>query len=282
MAATVGSLLRAGIAVLRAADIPDPAGDARRLMAHALGVPVGRLMLAEPEAAAGDLDDLFSAHIAARARRQPVSQITGLRLFWGREFAVTPDVLDPRPETEILIAEALAGRFRRVLDLGTGSGCILVTLLAERPGAEGLGTDRSEAALAVARTNAARHGIAERASFASSDWLDGVVGRFDLIVSNPPYIAAAEMAGLEPEVRDWEPRLALTDDGDGLGAYRAILGAAKRVLEPEGRLLLEIGPIQASAIAAIGQANGWPQPIVHADLDGRDRVLAFSGAGHTV
>lgn len=275
MAPTVGRLLRGGVEALRRAGVPDPAGDARRLMARALGVPLDRLTLMEREALAPGQDDAFRLNLEARARRQPVSQIVGGRLFWGREFWVTPDVLDPRPETEVVVAQALGGRFSRVLDLGTGSGCILLTLLAERGDARGTGVDASPAALAVAAANARRLGVEGRADLRLSDWLGAVDGTFDLIVSNPPYVAADEVAGLEPEVRDWEPRAALTDDGDGLGAYRAILADAARHLAAGGRLLLEVGPTQAGAVAAIGRAAGWDEPAVAPDLDGRDRVLLF-------
>lgn len=274
MTARIGQLVRHGAAALARAGVPDPLGDARRLMAHALGVAPDRLLLVEPEPVPFGVEDVFLLHVDARARRQPVSQITGARLFWGREFLVTPDVLDPRPETEALVAAALAGPFARVLDLGTGSGCILVSLLAERGSATGLGLDLSPASLAVARANADRHRVAARASFAVSDWLAAAEGRFDLVVANPPYIAAGEMASLDPEVRDWEPRAALTDEGDGLGAYRVILAEVGRVA-PAGRVLVEVGPTQAEAVRAIGRAAGLQDDGTRADLDGRARVCAF-------
>jgi release factor glutamine methyltransferase len=278
MAVKVGQLVRRGADVLTRAGVPDPLGDARRLMAHAMNVAPDRLLLLEPEPAPFGAEDLFALHVDARARRQPVSQITGARLFWGRAFIVTPDVLDPRPETETLVAEALAGPVSRVLDLGTGSGCLLVTLLAERGGATGQGLDLSPPALAVARANAERHGVAGRAAFALSDWWEAARGPFDLVVSNPPYIAAHEMAALDPEVRDWEPRAALTDEGDGLGAYRAILAGAGAHLAPGGRLLVEVGATQAEAVRALGRAAGLLDEGARADLDGRARVCAFRRA----
>ena len=266
--------LRFAIPRLRQAGVEDAARDARVLLGHALGIAPNRLTLhmsdlLPPEAAAR-----FEAAIAARAARQPVSQITGQRLFWGRPFRVTRDVLDPRPETECLIAAALSAPFATVLDLGTGSGCILLTLLAERPSASGLGIDLSDAALAVARENAAALGLAARASFRASDWFAQVTGRFELIVANPPYIAAAEMPALAPEVRDWEPHLALTPGGDGLAAYRAIAAGAGAHLAPGGRLLVEIGPTQGAAVTALFRAAGLQGAAVHPDLDGRDRVVA--------
>ncbi len=220
----------------------------------------------------------FEVAVNARLMRQPVSQIRGWRHFWKHRFTVTPDVLDPRPETETLVAHALAGPFARVLDLGTGSGAILLSLLAERPGATGLGTDLSPAALAVARGNATTLAITN-AAFLVSDWFAAVDGRFDLIVSNPPYIAAAEMAALDPEVRDWEPHLALTPGGDGLGAYRAITAQAGQHLSPGGRLMVEIGPSQAAAVAALFDGAGLVDVVVLCDHDGRDRVIAGVRSG---
>lgn len=271
-------MLRAGIRRLAAAGVSDAASDARRLMAAALGVPAGRLTLALAEPISASQSSTYDAFLTRRAGRQPVSQIVGHRLFWGREFLVTPDVLDPRPETEALVACALEEPFGRLLDLGTGSGCILVTLLAERPEAVGTGADLSDAALAVAARNAARHGVERRATFRHGDWLDGLAGPFDLIVSNPPYIALAEMLGLAPEVRDHEPRLALTDEGDGLAAYRAILGGAGALLAFGGRVMVEVGASQAEAVLAIGRAAGLTRAETRLDLDGRARVCLFRAA----
>lgn len=274
MTPTLGQALAAATARLRAAGIDSPDRDARRLLAHAQGIAPDRLALHLGEPLADPA--ACEAALAARVARQPVSQIIGRRLFWGRAFRVTPDVLDPRPETETLVAEALAAPFARVLDLGTGSGCILLTLLAERKGATGLGVDLSAKALAVAEENAAKHGIS--AEFLVSDWFVSVPGRFDLIVANPPYIAADEMAGLAPEPRLWEPRMALTDEGDGLGAYRAIAAGASAHLAPGGRLLVEIGPTQGDRVSALFSAGGLGPARVLQDLDGRDRVVASAPA----
>jgi release factor glutamine methyltransferase len=271
---TGAEALRAAKARLEAAGVEGAARDARRLLAHALGVApdvlAGRMTDPVPEAAVA----AFDALVGRRAAREPVSHLTGQRAFWGRDFRVTRDVLDPRPETETLVARALAGPFARVLDLGTGSGCILVTLLAERPGAQGVGTDISPDALLIAGENAARHGVADRLVLTPSDWFGDIGGRYDLIVSNPPYIAADEMAGLAPEVRDHEPRGALTDEADGLTAYRAIAEGAGRFLVPGGRLLVEIGPTQGMAVSSLFAQAGLERVVVHPDLDGRDRVVA--------
>lgn len=265
--------LREASARLTAAGVPDAPRDARLLLAHARGLPPDRLTLHMADPLVPEALARFEALVAARARRAPVSHLTGQRLFWGRRFAVTPDVLDPRPETETLVALALAEPFSRVLDLGTGSGCILLSLLADRPGATGLGVDVSAAALQVAQRNAEALGLGGRAAFRCSDWCADVAGQFDLIVSNPPYIALAEMPGLSPEVRDHEPHLALTDGADGLAAYRRIAAQAPGHLAPGGRLLLEIGPTQGAAVAGLMRDAGLAGVSVHPDLDGRDRVV---------
>lgn len=208
-----------------------------------------------------------------RARREPISHITGTRAFWMHDFQVTADVLDPRPDTETLVNFALAHPFDTVLDLGTGSGCILLSLLHERPVACGLGTDVSDAALRVARRNAAAVGVSNRTEWRVSDWFTDVTGTFDLIVSNPPYIARSEMPDLAPELA-FEPRGALTDEGDGLSAYRAITAGAPRFLAAGGRLMVEIGPTQARDVTAFFHAAGLENVTTHPDLDGRDRVIS--------
>jgi len=266
--------LRGGVVRLTEASVPDPVRDARLLMAHALRIAPDRLALVLRDPFPAEAALRFDAALGQRAARVPVSQIIGRRAFWGREFRVTRDVLDPRPETETLIAAALEAPFARVLDLGTGSGAILVTLLAERPAATGLGVDLSPAALAVAAGNAAALGVAARAELRSSDWFAAVEGRFDLIVSNPPYIAEAEMADLSPEVREHEPRMALTPGGDGLDAYRAIAAGVGAHLTPGGRVLVEIGPTQGAAVSALFAAAGLTGVAVRPDLDGRDRVVS--------
>ena len=269
------------VARLEAAGVEGAARDARVLLAHALGVGADRLTLhlsdemTEPQAC------VYEEALAAREARQPVAQITGRRLFWGLPFRVTRDTLDPRPETETLVAEALAQPFLKVLDLGTGTGCILLSCLKGMPIAQGVGVDNSEAALEVAQGNSSDLGLEQRARFLRSDWFSGVAGAFDLIVSNPPYIAADEMAGLPPEVRDWEPGQALSPGGDGLDAYRAIARGAGGRLMPGGRLLLEIGPTQAVSVSALLSGAGLAEVRVLQDLDGRDRVVAATKPGET-
>ncbi len=280
---------------LELAGVPDPARDVSVLL-DAAGAGIEETL--SPEVAAQ-----FERLVARRVRREPVSHLTGRRAFWMHDFIVTPDVLDPRPDTETLVSAALNARgdtlrdparwptetdvavtspsipFTRVLDLGTGSGCILLSLLHERPTATGVGTDISQAALDVAARNAELVGVAGRVELRRADWLDGVEGAFDLIVSNPPYIAAREMADLQPEVRDWEPHLALTPGGDGLDAYRKIARDAPAHLAPGGWLMVEIGPSQAQAVSALFQAAGLVSISVARDLDGRNRVVSAQKPG---
>ena len=273
MTLTGAEALRRAVVTLRDAGIDSAPLDARLLLARAIGVGRDRLTLVLPDPLAERAEATFFRMIAARAARRPVSHILGGRLFFGRWFRVSADVLDPRPETETLVSAALDRPFDRVLDLGTGSGCLLITLLAERPEATGTGTDLSPGALAVARENAETLGVPARTDFVESDWLEAVSGRYDLIVSNPPYIAAEEMPHLSPELR-YEPRIALTDEGDGLSAYRAIATGAPAHLAPGGRLMVEIGPKQGAAVAALFAAAGLAAVTIHRDLDGRDRVVA--------
>ncbi|MGB3146160.1 MAG: peptide chain release factor N(5)-glutamine methyltransferase [Paracoccaceae bacterium] len=270
---TVAEALRQATARLVASGVESAPGDARRLMAHALAIGADRLTLVLPDRMGPEALARFDQLIAARQERQPVSQIIGQRAFFGRDFQVTPDVLDPRPETELLVSLALEGGFHRLLDLGTGTGCLILTLLAERPAAKGLAVDLSAKALGVARTNAAALGLSARAEFRQSDWWDAVDGTFDLIISNPPYIAAAEMGLLAPEVLRWEPHLALSPGGDGLDAYRTIAAGAGAHLTEGGRIILEIGPSQAAAVSAIFREKGFGRVDLHRDLDGRDRAL---------
>jgi release factor glutamine methyltransferase len=262
------------IAELTAAGIEDPATDARRLMAQTLGLAPHAVTLSRDRVLDTPEGARFRASIAERKGHRPVSKITGHRAFWKHDFIVTDATLDPRPETEMLVAAALAAPFAKMLDLGTGTGCILLSCLADRPMAQGTGTDISAAALAVAAQNADALNLTTHVTFQQADWFAGVDGRFDLIVSNPPYIAADEMAGLAPEVRDWDPHLALTPGGDGLGAYRKIAAGAGARLNPGGRLLLEIGPTQADAVTALLARAGFTAIAVLPDLDGRDRVVS--------
>lgn len=252
----------------------DPTREARIILAHAAGVEPEKVTLLGLEDYSQEVIDRYLDLVQLRARGTPMSHILGYRDFWKHRFKVTSDVLDPRPDTEALVELALQHPFERVLDLGTGTGCIVLSLLAERPDARGVASDVSEAVRLIAEYNARSIGVADRVRFELSNWYDTVDGRFDLIVSNPPYIAAAEMADLQSEVRDFEPRIALTDENDGLDAYRAIAAGAPDHLTDGGRLLVEIGPTQAEAVTALFEAAGLVNITVHPDLDGRDRVVA--------
>ncbi|WP_372573165.1 peptide chain release factor N(5)-glutamine methyltransferase [Ruegeria jejuensis] len=272
-AQTAAQAMVAATARLRAAGVPDPARDARVLLAHAARIEASRVTLIAPEDLAPEIAERYDHLIALRAIRVPVSHLLGEREFYGRRFKLSSDVLDPRPETETLIEVALSLPFERVLDLGVGSGCILVTLLAERPDATGIGVDLSEAACLQASANAVLHRVEDRADIRRSDWFGAVQGTFDLIVANPPYIALDEMPGLAAEVREHEPEMALTDGGDGLEAYRQIVASACDFLEPGGRLILEIGATQAKAVSALVRAAGLAQVQAIRDLSGHDRVI---------
>lgn len=270
---TVKDLLLEAIPLLIDAGVADAPRDARVLLAHCLRVDRSRITLVLDDDVDRRSERWFRELIDRRTRREPVSHITGRHPFYGRDFVVTPEVLAPRPESETLIEAALSEPFEQVLDLGVGSGCLLLTLLAERPGSSGLGIDLSLGACAVARRNAYLLGLRDRVRMRSGDWASNVRGAFDLIVANPPYIAASEMPKLDPEVRLHEPRLALTDDADGLSAYRAIIRQVPWLMTPGGRLMVEIGPTQGDAVAQMMCAAGLSAVTVLPDLDGRDRVV---------
>lgn len=265
-------LARDGAAQLSAAGIDNGAREARLLLAYASGLSAARLGVEMDAVATPDIVQSFETVLARRCAREPMSHITGRRAFFNHEFRVTPDVLDPRAETETLVLAASSREFARVLDLGTGSGAILLSLLAERSEAVGVGTDISDAALAVARENATQLDLTERCDLIRSDWFDDVSGQFDLIVSNPPYIGAAEMPELAPEL-SYEPKMALTDGADGLSAYRAICAGVRAHLRPNGWLMVEIGWKQGADVAALFEQAGLVDVRILPDLDGRDRVV---------
>lgn len=268
------TLLTQATRQLREAGIEGAQRDARVLIAHAVGIPADRVTLEAQMDVSAEQASVFKGFCARRIEREPVSKIVGKRQFWGRDFKVTPDVLDPRPETETLIAAALEHRFERLLDLGTGTGCIPITLLAEQPMAQGLAVDVSQAALEVAQENASFHEVEQRLALGISDWFSGVEGRFDLIVSNPPYITDDEMEELSREVREHDPHIALTPGGDGLEPYRVIARDVDAYLEPGGRLLVEIGWKQGAAVKGIFESAGLRDCNILSDLDGRDRVVS--------
>jgi release factor glutamine methyltransferase len=277
--AAVGAVRRA----FAAAGLDTPALDARLLAAEAFGV-TGAALLAYPEAA---IDAAGAERLAAFAERrlagEPVARILGQAEFWGLPFRLSPATLVPRPDTETVVETALhllqdrkAGL--RILDLGTGSGCILIALLSEYANAWGIGVDRSEAALRTASDNAAMNRVAARAAFVLSDWADAIRGPFDLVVSNPPYIAAALIDSLAPEVALHDPRAALDGGPDGLRAYKAILARLSDLLGRAGIAVLEVGYDQGEAVRRLGEESGLPVLGIAQDLAGRDRAVAL-GAG---
>ncbi|MEP2920475.1 peptide chain release factor N(5)-glutamine methyltransferase [Sulfitobacter sp.] len=270
---TAAVAMAAATAKLRAAGVPDPARDARLLLAHAAKVDAARITLIAPEEIAPEISERYDHLISLRAVRVPVSHLIGERAFYGRRFKISREVLDPRPETESLIEAALAAPYDHVLDLGTGSGCILVTLLAERAEAKGVGVDLSENACLQASANAVLHGVQSRAQIIQSDWFASVAGRYDLIVSNPPYLAREEMDDIAPELSLHEPAMALTDGADGLSVYRLLAQQAQGYLTAQGRVLAEIGWQQGPAVRTIFADAGWADVVILPDLDGRDRVL---------
>ncbi len=258
---TVAAVLKVVAARLEAAGCDTARLDARLLVEEACGLSRTDV-IARPDTviAAASLERL-EIMVARRTAGEPVSRIIGEREFYGRSFKITPDVLDPRPDTETLVDAALPllGKIAhpRILDIGTGSGAIIVTLLAEAPAATGVATELSPAALAVARDNALVNGVGQRLQLVETAWTEGVGGQFDLIVSNPPYIPQADIASLCREVREHDPHLALAGGPDGLDAYRAILPAAAALLKPGGHVVLEFGAGQHEDVVRIARAHGF-------------------------
>ena len=277
---TVGDALRLATERLTTAGVSEPALNAELLLRHVLLWDRAALLAREAQPLAADAEARFSALLAERERRRPLQHLVGTQAFYGRDFVVTPDVLIPRPETEILV-EAALGRVPAtgpavVVDIGTGSGCIALTLAAERPSAEVHALDVSYEALDVARANARRMGLDGRVRFYQGDLalpLRGMVRQVDLVVSNPPYVAEADWAALEPEVRDHEPKVALVPVPDGPRMYRRLAGGARRALRPGGALLMEVGQGQSDEVSAICVREGYRVEQVIPDLQGIPRVV---------
>jgi release factor glutamine methyltransferase len=273
---TVEELLREARARLQTAGVDGAALDARVLVGEALRLDMAGLVAAGRQAVGGEEAAAAMGFVERRAAGEPVARILGRREFFGREFRLSAETLVPRPETEEVVEAALAElRGRReavVVDVGTGTGAILVTLLAEHSGLRGIATDISADALSTARRNAAAHGVADRAAFVLGSYLDALGGPFDLVVANPPYIASGEIAGLQHEVRGFDPRPALDGGEDGLDAYRAILARAPTALARGGALVLEIGHDQGPAVAGLASDAGFSAE-VRRDLGGRDRIV---------
>ena len=268
----------------REAGITTPALDARLLVQHVCGMSHADLIGAAGRSLTRVERARLGEFAARRLAGEPVSRLLGTRAFWGLEFRLCPDALDPRPDTETLVEAVLAAVPEQVsvrpdiLDLGTGTGCILVALLHELPRATGVGTDISDAALVMARDNARRHGVAGRARFAQSDWLQGVRDMFDVVVANPPYIRRDDLSGLSVEVRDHDPAVALDGGVDGLDGYRRIMADLARVLKPGGVAAFEVGHGQAEHVREMMSTAGL-RPALHNgaatmhDLAGIERVV---------
>jgi release factor glutamine methyltransferase len=283
---SLGEVTRWATHLLAVAGVEEAARDARLLVGAATGLDAAAL-LARPEApVAADAVRRLDALIARRSAREPVSRILGEREFYGRTFSLSPATLDPRPDSEVLIELALElvrkrgwhKRPLRILDVGTGTGCLLVTLLAELPLSSGTGTDVSAEALQVAAANAARNGAAARARFEVRDGLKDVAGSYELLVCNPPYVARHEIAGLAPEVRCFDPLSALDGGPDGLDLYRSIIPALARVV-PKGLVVFEVGAGQAATVAEllrqhVSGADRGPL-FYRKDLGGHTRCVAM-------
>lgn len=282
--ASVAEAMRLVTQTLQLAGMESPQADTRALVGYALRLDRARLLAQSDRILEAREIDAISALVARRMTHEPVARIMGRKEFWSLPLEITPDVLDPRPETETVVEAALDFVARsglrqeklRVLDIGTGSGALLLALLKELSNATGTGTDISTAALAVARSNAERLGLAARCRFVVCSIGGSIAGPFDLIVSNPPYIPHDAIAGLAPDVRDYDPRIALDGGADGLDAYRAIAAEAPRLLAPGGRIFVELGVGQEDSVHALFAAAGLVVNPARPDLGGIPRSL---GAG---
>jgi release factor glutamine methyltransferase len=270
----VQELLIASQAKLRECGVSDPLRDARLLLADCLELRIQNLNLVNDSYISEIKISKFWRMIKERCKRKPVSKILGYRSFWGRDFEINENVLDPRGDTETLIELILDCKFENMLELGTGSGAIAITVLAERPEVTCVATDISEYALKTASTNSKRHGVESRLKLLHSNWFEKISGSFDVIVSNPPYISSEEYAQLSAEVVKYDPKISLTLGGDGLEAYREILSQALEKLSKNGHIFLEIGYTQANAVGHLFREAGFQQIKVHKDLGSRDRVIS--------
>lgn len=274
----VGTVLRALTARFLAAGIDSARLDSRLLVAEVLGLDPLHLATHPEIVVTAQQQTAIEVLAARRENREPISHILGRRGFWTLDLRVTKDTLDPRPDTETLVQGVLDRRPDRqaalsILDFGTGSGCILLALLSERPRSHGLGVDQSPGALAVAADNAARCGVADRARFRQGNWGEGLSEVFDIIVSNPPYIPDAEIATLEPEVARHEPLTALAGGIDGLDCYRVLVPQMARLLAPGGLAGFEVGAGQARAVAGLFATHGFHDVEIAQDLAGIGRCV---------
>ena len=273
---TVGDHVARATGRLKAAGIDRPRREARLLLAHTFGKSAEWLVAHDDELI--ETPTHFENAVRRREAREPLSHILGEREFWSLRFQVNASVLDPRPDSETLVAAVLAqypepDTVVKIADLGTGSGCLLLSILNERLGAEGVGVDISESALSIARENAQRFGLAARANFNQSDWESRLDGTFDIVVSNPPYIPTAAIDDLAPEVARFEPHSALDGGADGLNAYRHIAAALPQILKPNGLVALEIGQGQDASVTRILRDGGIRIVGLEKDLAGIPRCV---------
>ena len=281
---TYGEALAAARAGLRQAGASSAALDARLLLGAAAGLGTAALIARSRDPIPPLAKATFDAHVRRRLAGEPVARIIGEKEFWGLAFALHPATLEPRPDTEILVDVVLAEARRRfprdlsICDLGTGSGAIIVTLLAELPGAQGTATDVSEEALAIAQRNAERHGVAERLRFQLADFASGPDGAFDVVASNPPYVASGDIDRLDRAVRDFDPRAALDGGPDGLAAYRAIVGRLPARLAKGGLFVVETGHDQSDVVAGLCRGAGLDDVAIVPDLAGIGRVVRASAS----
>jgi release factor glutamine methyltransferase len=277
---TFGDLLKDGAARLAKAGIDGAAREVRLLLQAAAGIPVATQIAFPERTIAPDAAARFDALLERRVRREPMAHILGQREFWSLAFKVTADTLDPRPDSETLVQAVLdqvpeRSAPVRLVDFGTGTGCLLLSLLHELPNAVGLGVDASAAALAIAAENANALGLAQRTTFRRGHWDDGIEPGFDIVLSNPPYIPSGDIPGLQPEVASFEPRLALDGGADGLDAYRRLGPAAMRLLVSDGLAALEIGIGQGDSVRRMMAAAGLRHIATARDLAAVERCLLF-------
>jgi release factor glutamine methyltransferase len=277
---TVGAALEAAVARLSAAGVDNPRTDARLLLCYSAHLELANIIVDPNVVLAEEYFWDFEALVERREKREPVSHLIGEREFWSLPFVVTADVLDPRPASETLVEAALDQVRDRsepvsVLDLGTGSGCLLIAVLSELPGARGVGVDTSEAALLIARQNAEKNSAGDCTTFVSSSWGSDVSGSFDLILSNPPYIGEAERDELEPEIVQYEPASALFAGEDGLSAYREVAPDILRLLNSDGIAAIECGHGQMPSVIEIFDNVGLRHVETRCDLDGIERCGIF-------
>ncbi|HWT96728.1 MAG TPA: peptide chain release factor N(5)-glutamine methyltransferase [Terriglobales bacterium] len=281
----IASLLARASSVLAAAGIDGAGREARLILQHAAAIPVATQIAFSERQVAADAVMRFDQAVARRRQREPLSHILGYREFWSLSFHVTADTLDPRADSETLVECVLdelkktgtdwQARDLRLIDFGTGTGCLLLALLSELPRARGLGIDLNPGAVTVARENAARLGLADRAHFQEGNWDQGLTESFDVVISNPPYIPSADIAGLQPEVARYEPHLALDGGNDGLSAYRSLAEVLQRRMKPGGIAALEIGAGQGQDVVALMQQAGLQHVREARDLQGHERIVVL-------